>query len=215
MSSLSVLNKLSTLSGLSGDNLTWDSYILMIKEIQSEGIAPLLPPLKMFEVVVILKFLPASDKLVELSLLNKRWCELVHQHYAWRVFPTLPFTKDLPCYKRFLLSFSTLAGIRVPLQLNPIFLHKRVLDRLNTASSILLTTNRDLYQLAGIQPLRAMLKQFMEAPFIADKLEETPLVPDLIEGRDYKSLQIVSLFSERGVDLEAMAGFPQLRHLSL
>ncbi len=51
--------------------------------------ACLLHPLKLFEVVVILKFLHAKDKIGVLSRLNKKWQKTIREHYAWSAFPKL------------------------------------------------------------------------------------------------------------------------------
>lgn len=52
--------------------------------------SPLWPPLREFEVSVIVKFVPASTKLTVLALLNKSWSALLSKNYAWSYFPKRP-----------------------------------------------------------------------------------------------------------------------------
>ena len=44
--------------------------------------------LRLFEVVIISRFLSARDKMTTLSILNKSWNSFFFKNYAWFSFPT-------------------------------------------------------------------------------------------------------------------------------
>ena len=53
----------------------------------------LLRRLRKFEVMIIARYLTASEKLNTMALLNRQWNALVNMHYAWSRFPEIgPFT---------------------------------------------------------------------------------------------------------------------------
>ena len=47
----------------------------------------LLLALKDFELIIIVRFLSAKDKLLCMALLNRKFYSLVNQHYSWTRFP--------------------------------------------------------------------------------------------------------------------------------
>ena len=57
--------------------------------------------LRLFEVVLISKFLSARDKLCTLALLNKAWNKFIFKHYAWYSFPSHVHESSLHLFKQF------------------------------------------------------------------------------------------------------------------
>ena len=43
--------------------------------------------LRLFEVVLLFKFLPAREKMCSLGVLSKAWRNFVHRHYVWHSLP--------------------------------------------------------------------------------------------------------------------------------
>lgn len=76
--------------------------------------AALLPPLTKFEVSYIMRYLPAADKLLTLSLLNHEWHQLIKNHYAWKKLPKRNQYCSLRSFLHFLESFQNFDWIAIP-----------------------------------------------------------------------------------------------------
>ena len=70
--------------------------------------------LRLFEVVIISKFLSAHDKMCSLSLLSKSWKSFVCKNYAWSSFPSDVHKSCLHLYLEFVCKFTSLEGVAVP-----------------------------------------------------------------------------------------------------
>ncbi len=74
----------------------------------------LLPRLKLFEVVSIVKLMPARSKQTVLALLNRDWQALISKPYAWACFPSEMPSHAYHHFSRFIRSFPNLESIKLP-----------------------------------------------------------------------------------------------------
>ena len=74
----------------------------------------LLPPLKEFEVALIVRYIPAREKLLTFALLNKTWHSLIFKHYSWSRLPQPGPMCQLSDFMRFFDSFPALPLVEVP-----------------------------------------------------------------------------------------------------
>ena len=70
--------------------------------------------LKEFELVIILRFLPARDKLSSIGLLNKRFHSLVRKHYSWSRLPSPGPRSLVSDWIEFLGTFPHFMNIHLP-----------------------------------------------------------------------------------------------------
>ncbi len=73
----------------------------------------LLPPLKLFEVSIIVKFLSTQEKLSLVAPLSKEWHALIHKHYAWTRFPRPAGDWQAIAFLHFLDKFADLGNLEV------------------------------------------------------------------------------------------------------
>ena len=69
--------------------------------------------LRLFEVVIISKFLSAQDKMCSLSLLSKYWNNLIY-NYTLSSFPPDVHISCLHLYSEFISRFTSLEGVAIP-----------------------------------------------------------------------------------------------------
>ena len=76
----------------------------------------LLPPLNLFEVSVVSKFIPARLKLCVCACLSRAWHSFIFQNYSWASFPDLLYEQSREAVIEFLSKFDSLSGIRVKME---------------------------------------------------------------------------------------------------
>ena len=74
----------------------------------------LMPPLRLFEVASIVRFLTTKEKLVTMARLNQDWYRLISLHCSCASFPELGLFTLPSSYLSYYDSFTNLKSIKVP-----------------------------------------------------------------------------------------------------